>query len=137
MNFNGTETRFLGQGWTFPLGVNKSGGISMSRGANDIESSMELILMTSKGERIMRPGFGCAIHDSVFDPNNATTHGLVVYSVKEALAMWEPRIAVDEVEVWADGVDGNRLNIVIRYTVKSTNDERNLVYPFYLIPKEE
>ena len=85
----------------------------------------------------MRPEFGSTIHDFIFAPNNATTHGLLAYHVREALIRWEPRIEVKEVDVQSDPLEASQVSIQIAYEVKATNDERNLVYPFYLIPKEE
>ena len=128
---------FLGQGWAFPMGVDGTGGIAMSRGEKDIEYSILAILGTAKGERVMRPDFGSSIHDFIFAPNNATTHGLLGYHVRDALAFWEPRIEVTDVDVAADELNPSRVLINISYTVITTNDNRNLVYPYYLIPLEE
>lgn len=137
MDINGMERHFLGQGWRYPIRVDGSGGIAMSRGEDDIEHAIIVILGTSKGERVMRPEFGSSIHDFVFAPNNATTHGLLEYHVRDALTYWEPRIDVDDVDVRADEMNPSRVLIDIGYTVKATNDSRNLVYPYYLIPLEE
>ena len=128
---------FLGQGWAYPMGVDGTGGIAMSRGEKDIEYSILAILGTAKGERVMRPDFGSSIHDFIFAPNNATTHGLLGYHVRDALAFWEPRIEVTDVDVAADELNPSRVLINIGYTVITTNDNRNLVYPYYLIPLEE
>ena len=76
------------------------------------------------------------LSELVFDPNNATTFGRVEEAVKEALARWEPRIMVMEVNARADPQERNKLLIDIGYQIKASNDRRNLVYPFYLIPKE-
>ncbi|MCH8062188.1 MAG: GPW/gp25 family protein [Chloroflexi bacterium] len=137
MNPLDRSRNFLGQGWAFPLGVDGTGGIAMSRGENDIENSILAILGTAKGERVMRPEFGSSIHDFIFAPNNATTHGLLGYHVRDALGFWEPRIEVTEVDVAADELNPSRVLINISYTVITTNDNRNLVYPYYLIPLEE
>jgi len=128
---------FLGQGWRFPFGVDGHGGISLSRGEKDIEAAILIILSTSKGERVMRPEFGSSISEMVYRPNNATTAGLLAYHVREALARWEPRIELMEVDARPNPQEPSQVLIDISYRVKATNDERNLVYPFYLIPKEE
>ena len=128
---------FLGQGWRFPLAVDGTGRVSMAPGERDIEESIKTILRTSKGERVMRPEFGSSIHDFVFAPNNATTSGLLAYHTREALIRWEPRIEVTEVDVQPDPLEPSQVRIEIGYTIKATNDARNLVYPFYLIPREE
>jgi phage baseplate assembly protein W len=85
----------------------------------------------------MRPSFGCKIWDLLFEPVNANTVGLMAKAVREALAQWEPRIAVEEVQVTPDTDDGALVHIVVVYRVRATNDRRNLVYPFYVIPREE
>ena len=133
------ETDFLGTGLGFfPFRVNSRGGIALSRGENDIRESIRMILETPIGERRMRPQFGCGVHDLVFAPNTPATHGLIAYRVTEALTLWEPRIEVrqDGVQVQVDSSDSSRVLVVINYTVRATNQQRNLVYPFYLIPSE-
>jgi uncharacterized protein len=127
---------FLGNGWAFPLRISPSGGIDLSRQVLDIDEAIRIILATAKGERHMRPQFGCGIHDLVFAPNNPTTRGLVESYVREAIGWWEPRVEVQEVQVGSDTDDGNVLLINVLYQVRATNDERNLVYPFYLIRPE-
>ena len=137
MTINGYERQFLGQGWGFPIGVDGKGGLALARSEHDIEQAIRIILGTAQGERVMRPEFGSTIHEFVFAPNNATTAGLLAYHVQDALARWEPRIDVTEVDVQPDRDDLSRVMINIRYVVKATNDEVNMVHPFYLIPTEE
>jgi len=128
---------FLGAGWSAPLSINGRGGIALASGESAIARSIELILSTAKGERRMRPHFGCGIHDLVFAPNDPTTHGLIQSQVRDALAWWEPRIEVIDVGVVAHPEDAAVLMIDIRYRIKTTSAERSLVYPFYVIPGEE
>ena len=128
---------FLGQGWCFPPAVNGAGGIAMTVGERDIEAAVRIILSTAKGERVMRPEFGSIIQDFVFSPNNATTHGLLAYHVTDSLRQWEPRIEIISVDATSDPEEPAQVRIDIAYRIKATNDERNLVYPFYLIPQEE
>ncbi|NUP31736.1 MAG: GPW/gp25 family protein, partial [Streptomycetaceae bacterium] len=96
-----------------------------------------LILGTAPGERPMRPEFGCAVHDYVFAPADVGTAGQLAYEVRLALERWEPRIDVAEVSVRFDAVDDGVLYIDIRYAIRGTNDPRNLVFPFYVIPRHE
>ncbi len=128
---------FLGAGWSAPMGVNGRGGITLASGEAAIARSIELILSTAKGERRMRPHFGCGIHDLVFAPNDPTTHGLIQSQVRDALAWWEPRIEVIDVGVATHPEDEAALLIDISYRIKTTSAERSLVYPFYIIPGEE
>ena len=127
---------FIGSGWAFPLKVTATGAIALVSGDREIEEAIRIILATSKGERPMRPEFGCGIHDHVFAPADATTSGLIMYEVKAALAQWEPRITVMDVNVAADPSVEATLYIDITYVKKGTNDPRNLVFPFYVIPEE-
>jgi len=127
---------FLGTGWSAPLGVDGRGGINLVSGERAIERSILCILSTAKGERRMRPQFGCGIHDLVFAPNDPTTAGLIQSQVLEALGWWEPRIEVVAVDVDADPDLAGLLMIEVRYRIKATNADRNLVYPFYLLPGE-
>ena len=127
---------FLGTGWAFPISVDAHGRISLARQERDIEEAMRIILLTPRGQRVMRPNFGCQIHELIFDPDDATTAGLAAYYVEDALTMWEPRIRVQEVIARPDTRNAGRLLIDIRYEIKATHDSRSLVFPFYRIPGE-
>jgi hypothetical protein len=128
----------VGRGWTYPVAPRRGGRISLSAGYADIDESIALILGTSLGERVMRPNFGCRIHELVFAPVTGETTSLAQRYVEEALGWWEPRIDVVEIDVRPDPqeADLGKLLIYIVYRVKSTKDERALVYPFYLIREE-
>jgi uncharacterized protein len=128
---------FIGSGWAFPMRVNARGGMELSRAEQDVDESILIILSTPLGQRRMRPNFGCAVHDLAFAPNTPTTHGLIRHYVLEALALWEPRVDVQDVTVYPDPDEPARLLVEIAYTLRATNDRRNLVYPFYIIPSEE
>lgn len=127
---------FLGKGWTFPIAVDERGGISLSQYEQKIRQSILLILMTAKGERVMRPDFGCGIHDLVFSVINSSTLTLIQSGVREALVLWEPRIEVLAVEISKERLGDGILDIGIDYRIRQTNTEFNLVYPFYLLSKE-
>jgi phage baseplate assembly protein W len=123
---------FLGRGWKFPVQVDNRGRVAMSEFEDDIRESIRIILSTSKGERVMRPDFGCGIHDFVFASINTTTIGLIESSVREALTRWEPRIELLKVLVSTEEANVGKLLVSIDYRVRATNSEFNLVYPFYL-----
>ena len=125
---------FTGRGWAFPLRTTPSGGIALVDGDTEIAEAIRLILGTAPGERPMRPDFGCAIHDFVFAPADAATAGQIAFEVRSALDRWEPRITVLDVLVTAGAADTGTLHIEIRYALRGTNDPRNLVFPFYVIP---
>src|SRR5215472_4803348 len=106
---------YLGVGWAFPVSIDAHGRIALARQERDIEEAIHMILLTPKGQRVMRPEFGCQIHELIFAPNDATTAGLAVYYVEEALGMWEPRIRVQDVLAYPDPSNLGRLLVEIRY----------------------
>ncbi len=130
-------TEIIGSGLAFPLQVDRRGGIALARVETVIVQAIELILATAPGERPMRPEFGCGVHDFVFDSIDASTVGRMELAIRDALDRWEPRVVVDSVEFNLDEVGEGRLIIDIGYHVRATNNMRNLVYPFYVIPAEE
>ena len=129
-------TNIIGQGWAFPPQIGPQGGFTLTHDRNELDQSIRIILMTAPGQRVMRPTFGCRLHDLLFAPNNSHTAVLARRYVEEALGMWEPRIRVHSVSTRPDPDEAARLLIDIIYEVKATNDRRSLVYPFYLIPEE-
>jgi len=119
---------FLGTGWAFPIQVDDTGGIRMRSGEEDIREAVRIVLGTRLGERVMRPEFGTALGELVFDPNDANLAGRIEFLVRKALERWEPRIALKEVR--ARGA-GERMEIDVRYIVRQTNREDNVVVPFF------
>ncbi len=129
--------QFTGSGWAFPMRTDASGALALVSGEREIEESIRLVLATAPGERPMRPEFGCAIHELVFAPVNGSTAGRIAHDVRACLDRWEPRIEVRDVEVSIDPERPAVLYIDVRYTVRGTNNPRNLVFPFYVIPSHE
>lgn len=128
---------FIGRGLSFPVRTDATGSVALVDGDREIVESIRLILATAPGERPMRPEFGCAIHDLVFAPADSTTAGQIAYEVRQSLERWEPRIDLADVVVDFAEADSGTLLIDIRYTLRNTNDPRNLVFPFYVIPPHE
>jgi phage baseplate assembly protein W len=127
-----TRKSFLGVGWKFPIDVDRRKGIAMSQFEENIEESILIILGTALGERVMRPDFGCGIHDLIFAPNNSNTHGLIIYHVKEALMKWEPRIQALTVDADVDERELSKVYVKVEYQVIATNNVYNIVYPFFM-----
>jgi uncharacterized protein len=127
---------FLGKGWRFQVDIDRTGGVSMSVFEESIRESIFIILGTAPGERIMRPTFGCDIHDLVFAPNNPNTCGLAAHYCEEALEKWEPRIAKVKAKARPAPDEPNKILIDIEYVVIANNITRNLVYPFYVKENE-
>ncbi len=124
---------FLGRGLSFPIRQEREGSFQTADYEESVRQSVFLILSTAKGERVMRPDFGCGIYDLVFELKTATTEARIIQEVQDALLRFEPRIDVLGVRVnpTADGT-GETLIISIDYEVRATNNVFNLVYPFYL-----
>jgi hypothetical protein len=133
---NSKKRSFLGTGWRWPVSINSQGGIALVHEEEDISEAILNILQTSPGERVMRPEYGCGIHDLIFAPINARTFGRIERYIREGLGRWEPRAEVIDVDITVDSDNDARLMIHIRYQIKATHDERSLVYPFYIIPEE-
>lgn len=123
---------FLGTGWSYPVRTDHQGNIKLEAADKNIERSIRIVLDTAKGERIMRPNFGCGIHDQVFSSLSPATLNRIEESVRRALVEWEPRIEVERVDANPDPSDPGTVLIDIGYWVESTNSHDNLVYPFYI-----
>jgi phage baseplate assembly protein W len=108
--------------------------VQLREGGPELDAAIAMIIATAPGERVMRPEFGCAIWENLFDPVDARTLGLMEQAVREALTRWEPRIELESVVAVPAG-DGC-VELTVAYRARATNDYRNLVYPFYVIPQE-
>lgn len=125
--------QFLGVGVNFPVTLEGKGELARAEYEDSVYQSVWIILGTAKGERVMRPDFGCGIYDLVFEVNTPSTVGKVSQAVREALLLFEPRIDVLDVQVASvSDTEGSKLLISIDYQVRATNNVFNLVYPFYL-----
>jgi hypothetical protein len=127
----------IGSGLSFPLQADQRGVLALAHGVNDIEQAIRLILGTAPGERPMRPEFGCAVHDFVFDAIDAELIGHIDTAIHTALRRWEPRIEVVSLDYDLSESQSGTLLITITYKVLTTSRLYNLVYPFYVIPAEE
>ena len=126
---------FLGRGWSFPPAFNKfEKEVLMLEAETDINSSIEIILSTELGERVMLPGFGWKRDRWVFESLSTTAATAMEKEIETALLLHEPRINLNEIRILASNEEG-RVNIHVDYTVRSTNTRYNLVYPFYLTEK--
>jgi phage baseplate assembly protein W len=128
----GDQQDFLGVGWAYPVATDPMrGDVAMARYESDVREAIRIILETAPGERVMRPSFGCGIHQLVFEEINSTTIYAVQASVRDALIQWEPRIEVNEVTVDPVQAVEGVLYISLDYRVRDTNQLDNLVYPFF------
>ncbi len=127
------NAQFLGTGWSFPPEFKKNGlnETSMSSGEKDIKESLEILLSTQLGERIMLPEYGCDLTDLLFAPLDLTLKTFVVDLIRTAILYHEPRINVNKIEIDPNNELEGELLIEIDFTIRSTNSRRNIVYPFY------
>ncbi len=97
----------------------------------DIQSSLEILLSTDVGERVIQPKYGCNLHRLLFEPLDTTLQAYMKDLIKTAILYFEPRIILNDVTLDPEPEEG-RININIDYTVATTNTRNNFVYPFYL-----
>ena len=123
---------FLGTGWGFPPAFsNKTSDVGMLSDVDDIQSSLEILLTTRPGERVMRPDYGCNLDELVFEPLTTTFKTYIKDLISTAILYYEPRIEVNSIDLDDTGELEGRILIVIDYTVSATNTRFNFVYPFY------
>jgi uncharacterized protein len=122
----------IGEGFAFPVVVDEEGRIVRATDTAVIDRSIELILSTARGERLMRPDFGSTLHTFLFKPLNEATRGRMATAVKQALQQWEPRIRLLSVAVGVAPGDGTTALINVEYVVRPTHTRHSFVFPFYL-----
>ncbi|MDX1909696.1 MAG: GPW/gp25 family protein [Bacteroidia bacterium] len=123
---------FIGRGWSFPPTFRKeTGGVDMLEGKDDIQSSIEILLSTLPGERVMRPDYGAGMEQLIFEPFNLTLRTYLEKLVERAILAHESRVILDQVNLDAVPEEG-LVRIQIAYTVAGTNTRNNFVFPYYL-----
>jgi phage baseplate assembly protein W len=122
---------FLGQGWSYPVAPGRTGDLDYTAGPDKVAQSIWIVLDTSPGERVMRPTFGCGLRRYLMAPNTTATRALIKHDVQIALANFEPRITVTDLQV-TPGDDPALVLIRIAYVTVRDNRPGNLVYPFFL-----
>ncbi|MEZ4827090.1 MAG: GPW/gp25 family protein [Bacteroidia bacterium] len=123
---------FIGRGWGFPPTFDKaSGGVNMLTGKDDIQSSIEIILTTGIGERVMRPDFGAGMEKLLFEPLDTTLQTYMQDVIQTAILYFEPRVILDSVRLEPVPEEG-LVRIFIDYTIAGTNTRTNFVFPYYL-----
>lgn len=123
---------FLGTGWGFPPEFSTiNNAVGMLSNAEDIQSSLEILLTTRRGERVVLPGYGCNLNELVFESLTLTLKTYIKDLIKTAILYHESRIEVNSIELDDSGELEGRILITIDYTIRSTNSRFNFVYPFY------
>ncbi|AHW60829.1 hypothetical protein SAMN05444285_101178 [Draconibacterium orientale] len=127
-----TYNSFLGTGWSFPPEFQKeTRGVKMLQDEADIKSSLEILLSTRLGERIMVPDYGCNLDELLFKPLNITVKTYVVDLIKTAILYHEPRIDARKISIDQTNELNGELLINIEYIIRATNSRKNMVFPFY------
>lgn len=135
MDTNTTINSFLGTGWAFPPAFEReTGTVEMVSDYKDIDESLDILLSTSLGERVMQPRYGCELQDYLFEPLSSTVIGYIKDRVRTSILLFEPRIVAEKIEVTADDsfdlIEG-RFTITVEYTIPGTNSRFNYVYDYY------
>jgi phage baseplate assembly protein W len=133
---NNSFNSFLGTGWSFPPEFNaESGTVEMVSDLEDIKESLNILLSTSLGERVLQPDYGCNLNDYMFDSLNNSLIGIIKHHVENAILFFEPRIIAERVDVTttdsSDLIEG-RFTISVEYSIPETNSRFNYVYDYYL-----
>ena len=127
------DRSFLGRGWGFPPRFDRiSGGVEMVSADCDIRESLLILFSTIPGERVMLPEFGCDLHAYVFDGADNTTLSHIKSLIEDAILFFEPRIRLEEIRLGTERMLEGELQIILEYTVLTTNSRSNMVIPYYL-----
>ncbi len=133
---NTSFNSFLGTGWAFPVEFDADAGtVELVSDYKDIQESLNILLSTSLGERVMQPDYGCNLTDYMFEALNSTLIGVIKHHVENAILYYEPRIVAENVEVTsADSTDliEGKFTITVTYSIPQTNSRFNYVYDYYL-----
>ncbi len=127
------EKTFLGIGWSFPPTFNKeSSDVKMVSDETDIKESLEIYFNTKLGERIMRPNYGCVIHEHIFDKIDESILNILSFELTQNIGQIEPRIIIEKIEIKQSNIENGELQISIEYKIISSNVRDNIVFPFYI-----
>lgn len=123
---------FLGRGWSFPPEFNiSSKTVEMTEKVDDIYKSLEILLSTRVGERVMQPKYGCNLDELIFESLDTATKTLIIDKIKTAILYFEPRIDAKKIELNTSNELEGIIVLEIEYVVRATNSRFNFVYPFY------
>jgi phage baseplate assembly protein W len=127
------DKAYLGTGWGFPpTFYPNSGDVRLVSAEEDIRESLQILLSTSLGERVMQPTYGCNMEDLLFEPLTPTVASSVKERIRSAILYHEPRIRLDRLDLALDQQIQGIALLTVDYTILSTNSRFSIVYPFYL-----
>jgi len=126
------QNNFLGKGWSFPPTFNKQlKELQMTEKVDDIEKSLQILLTTTIGERLMQPRYGCNMEDLLFESLDTTTKTIIIDRIKTAILFFEPRIDAKKIDLDTTNELEGEVTVRIEYIVPATNSRYNFVFPFY------
>lgn len=127
------EGAFLGRGWAFPPGFSAGGAeVEMVAGAEDIHESLQILLATQPGERVMQEKYGCELSELLFEEIDEGLINSISQLVSDAILYHEPRIELERLRVSESPTEPGKLQISMDYTIRGSNSRFNMVYPFYV-----
>lgn len=126
------ERQYLGRGWSFPPSfVRETGGVTMLEDEADVVSSLEILLSTTPGERVLQPLYGCNMSELLFESLDTRMKTLMADKIESAILYYEPRVKLESIGL-DDSLDLEGVVLIqVVYTVKSTNSRFSFVYPYY------
>ena len=128
------EKSFLGTGWAFPPVFNKTmGEVTMVSDEIDIKESLQIYLNTSRGERLMRLGYGSVISESIIDSGRSDNLAYLAEVLKNDIRTYEPRIIVIDVKIDNQNIRDGIVVFKVDYEIQATNIRDNIVYPYYIL----
>lgn len=128
-----SDAPFLGRGWGFPPTFARGGAdVEVVSGVEDVQESLQILLGTTPGERVLQETFGCQLSGLLFEERDQSLINRIRSTVSIALLLHEPRILVNSVEVKESSEEEGCILICVDYTLQSTNTRFNMVFPFYL-----
>lgn len=134
MNKAGIDKAFLGTGWSFPPEFERRAKeVKMSSDEDDIRESLNILLSTSPGERVMQPAYGCGLKALIFENVSESTLTEIKDAIERAVLFFEPRINLESIEVNTDEINNGLMKIQLNYTIRTTNTRSNMVYPYYFL----
>ena len=123
---------FIGKGWCFPPHFNRhESSVEMVTGGEEIEQSLKILFSSNVKERLFHPDFGCDLHRFQFSPNNRVTLLQIQQLVENTIRRYEPRVILNNVDIDIEDIMDGKLLIYISCTIRETNTQYNMVYPYY------
>jgi len=127
-----SQNSFLGKGWKFfPVFNQHSWSVEMVENEEDIRESLQILFSTMPGERLMEPAYGCDLSSLAFQRLDLNLETFMINNIKKTIADNEPRIKVNNIEIETSNMFDGIISLRVEYTIKATNDVRNMVYPYY------